>query len=105
MKCDPELVSAFLDDELDSMTLQVVIEHLLRCDNCQQTLTLLSSARDTLHQDLSSLDCDQGVRHIMGSIFNEEHAPAPGRTVFKSLFRQLTDPRKIREPNSGNPGI
>ncbi|MBF0284724.1 MAG: zf-HC2 domain-containing protein [Magnetococcales bacterium] len=46
MSCNPELVSAFLDGELDEVIRDAVISHLMRCETCCQVLGKLSQVRD-----------------------------------------------------------
>ncbi|MBF0620981.1 MAG: zf-HC2 domain-containing protein [Magnetococcales bacterium] len=71
MECNPELLSAFLDDELDPETNAKLIEHLLECEECQQLLAKLSQARVALSDSPTLFECEPMVNQIMGPITNQ----------------------------------
>nr|CRH05394.1 conserved protein of unknown function [Candidatus Magnetococcus massalia] len=41
MECNPELVSAFLDGELDDVIVEAFLDHLIECPECQILLASL----------------------------------------------------------------
>lgn len=76
MTCNPELVSAFVDGELEQIILQPVVTHLLKCDTCCQTMGWLVQVKDSVagHYSHYSIgqDPEEMTRSIMGVIKNEK---------------------------------
>jgi predicted anti-sigma-YlaC factor YlaD len=73
MDCDRfvELVTAFLDDALDSDTEQQVVEHLAECDGCG---IYLDQMREVV-RDLGQLPPDrlaEGTRAALLAVFRRE---------------------------------
>lgn len=52
--CNPELISAFFDNELDNKTRQRVNEHLKTCTTCQKDLESFASLSEKAREHLSS---------------------------------------------------
>lgn len=73
MTCEPELVSAFLDGELEPIVLKPVVAHLLRCDTCCQTMGWLAQVKDSVAGYCATWqDPEETTRSIMGAIKNEK---------------------------------
>ncbi|MBF0161653.1 MAG: zf-HC2 domain-containing protein [Magnetococcales bacterium] len=73
MSCNPELVSAFLDGELEPIIVRPVLTHLLRCDDCCQTMGWLAQIKETIAVGtLLWQDPEEMTRTIMGAIRNEK---------------------------------
>ncbi|MBF0401462.1 MAG: hypothetical protein HQL80_07130 [Magnetococcales bacterium] len=73
MTCNPELVSAFLDGELEPIILPPVVAHLLKCDHCCQTMSWLAQVKDSLAEgQLMWQDPEEMTQSIMGAIRNEK---------------------------------
>lgn len=85
MRCDPELVSAFLDGELDAVILELVVKHLMQCDNCCITLSHLAQVRDAITDHVTVQDPEAMTQSIMMAIQNERILP-----VKHSLQDRLT---------------
>ncbi|WP_130471776.1 zf-HC2 domain-containing protein [Candidatus Magnetaquicoccus inordinatus] len=71
MACNPELVSAFLDGELETVILHPVVAHLLKCDHCCQTMGWLAQVKDGIGGYLWQ-DGEDMTQSIMGAIRNEK---------------------------------
>lgn len=71
MTCNPELVSAFLDGELDTIILNHVTRHLLECEECRKTLSRLAQVRDALTDHYTLSDPEAFTSSIMTAIHNE----------------------------------
>lgn len=88
MKCNPELVSAFLDGELDSIILNHVARHLKACEACRKTLSQLAQVRDALTEHYTLADPEAFTGSIMTAIYNEQtltgHPPHPVTTRFSA---------------------
>ncbi len=79
MSCNPELVSAFLDEELDPVIIDTVTKHLLGCDDCLKTLSEMAFAREIL-STFSTERCflphgEDLTLSIMAAISNEKSVP------------------------------
>ncbi|MEO5363967.1 MAG: zf-HC2 domain-containing protein [Magnetococcus sp. DMHC-8] len=72
MSCDPELVSAFLDGELDPIIVNPVVAHLLQCDNCCQTMGWLAQVKHGVAGHAVWQDPEEMTQSIMGLIRNEK---------------------------------
>lgn len=93
MGCSPELVSAFLDGELDRVILGSVTDHLLGCDDCCQMMSQLAQIRDGM-ADHFVLDNPEGMtQSVMMAIRNEKVLPDPHR--FSRRFRRLGVPMML----------
>ncbi|WP_158089351.1 anti-sigma factor family protein [Magnetofaba australis] len=68
MECNPEMVSAFLDDELDDQTRRSLAEHLLECERCCVLLAKLSALRAALFDRFILPDPEAMTRSIMARI-------------------------------------
>lgn len=86
MSCNPELVSAFLDGELDWVILGTVTDHLLKCDECCQTMGWLAQVRDGVSDQFVLCDAEEMTRSVMAAIKNETISPVYG-TLRKRLKR------------------
>ncbi|MBF0159101.1 MAG: zf-HC2 domain-containing protein [Magnetococcales bacterium] len=91
MSCNPELVSAFLDGELDTIILEAVMDHLLNCTDCRATLSDLAFAREviaTISAERCLLPNPEGVTlSVMAAISNEKTVhPLPRAPWIKRLF-------------------
>jgi hypothetical protein len=85
MSCNPELVSAFLDEELDPVIIDTVTRHLLNCDDCLKTLSELAFARVILSTHPARRcplpDPERTTTAIMSAIRNEKTTPMPSSSV------------------------
>ncbi|MBF0610424.1 MAG: hypothetical protein G8345_01350 [Magnetococcales bacterium] len=86
MKCNPELVSAFLDGELDDVILEAVIKHLMECEDCCQTLSHLAQVRDAITDQVTVSDPEAMTQSIMMAIQNERILPVK-HTLHDRLMR------------------
>lgn len=76
MSCNQELVSAFLDGELDTVILKKVTRHLLECNGCCQSLTSMAQASDSLREHYLIPDPEGFTLSVMNAISNEKvHRP------------------------------
>ncbi|MBF0180678.1 MAG: hypothetical protein HQM03_11710 [Magnetococcales bacterium] len=75
-ECNPELVSAFLDDELDQIIVGMVARHLVQCDHCRKTMSRLAQVRDAVAEKFAWCDPEEMTRSVMMAISNEKsHSP------------------------------
>ncbi|MBF0184246.1 MAG: zf-HC2 domain-containing protein [Magnetococcales bacterium] len=72
MACNPELVSAFLDGELETVILRPVVAHLLQCDHCCQTMGWLAQVKEGVAGNPHWYDAEDLTQSIMGAIRNEK---------------------------------
>lgn len=82
MSCNPELVSAFLDGELDDIIVDSVAQHLIKCDGCCRTLSLMAQVRDAVAGRLAIRDPERLTASIMAAISGE------GGTVSLSISNE-----------------
>ena len=76
MSCNQELVSAFLDGELDTIILKKVTRHLLECNGCCQSLTHMAQVSDGLRERYTLPDPEGFTLSVMNAISNEKvHRP------------------------------
>ncbi|MBF0434086.1 MAG: zf-HC2 domain-containing protein [Magnetococcales bacterium] len=75
MSCNPELVSAFLDNELDSVIVGAVTEHLLSCDDCVQTMTRLAAVKAVMSDKFMVHDPEGLTLSVMNVVTNDRTAP------------------------------
>ena len=54
--CNPELVSAYLDGELDGIIVKTVTKHLLKCESCQQLLGVLAGVRSSVKDHFRAVE-------------------------------------------------
>jgi hypothetical protein len=71
MACNPELVSAFLDGELEAVILHPVVAHLMQCDHCCQTMGWLAQVKEGIAGHYWN-DGEDLTQSIMGAIRNEK---------------------------------
>lgn len=93
MKCNPELVSAFLDGELDEILVKPLVDHLVDCENCKQLLSKLASARDAMAESFHFPDPESMTSRIMGAL--EETVMAPSRGGFQSQLLRYGAPAAV----------
>ncbi|MBF0453824.1 MAG: hypothetical protein HQL72_03280 [Magnetococcales bacterium] len=79
MSCNPELVSAFIDGELESVIVGSVTNHLLKCDDCCRTMGHLAMVQGAVSEQFALCDPEDLTRSIMLAISNEKMAPAHNR--------------------------
>ena len=79
--CNPELVSAYLDNELDDIIVEKVTDHLIKCENCKKLLGVLTQVRDSLTDSFSLKDSDGVTSSVMASI---EQEPSHGEAASTS---------------------
>lgn len=90
MSCNPELVSAFLDGELDDVILETVTRHLLKCETCCQMLGKLAQVRDALRERFAFQDAESFTAGVMAAINNEQvHHRATTPIFFHPLGKAL----------------
>ncbi|MEO5329035.1 MAG: hypothetical protein H7829_12425 [Magnetococcus sp. THC-1_WYH] len=83
MGCNPELISAFLDSELDSVILTEVMDHLLRCDTCGRTLDRLAAVKSAVSDRFFLPDPEDLTGSVMSAISNEcMGSPSGGMMAF-----------------------
>ena len=84
MSCNPELVSAFLDGELEPVIFKPVVTHLLGCDTCCHTMGWLAQVKNGVAGEVEWHDPDEMTQSIMFAIKNEKVY-----TGHKRLFDRL----------------
>lgn len=77
--CDLELVSAFLDGELDYVVLGTVTSHLLECENCCQTMGWFVQVRDCVSDGFVFHDSEEMTQSVMMALKNEKVSQDPSR--------------------------
>lgn len=91
--CNPELVSAFLDGELDKIILSAVTDHLLSCDSCRKLLTSLTQVRDSVSDCFTLRDPETFTLSVMTAIANDRvavRATAHDEPGWRRLFLGAT---------------
>jgi anti-sigma factor RsiW len=68
MNCNPELVSAFLDGELEPVIYKAVIKHLMVCPRCRQTLSQLAQAREVVTSAFTLPDPERLTANVMAAL-------------------------------------
>ncbi|MEO5332612.1 MAG: hypothetical protein H7839_11355 [Magnetococcus sp. YQC-5] len=71
-ECNPELVSAFLDNELDRIIVGRFTRHLLDCDHCCQTMSRLVQVRDAVAEKFALCEPETLTQSVMMAICNEK---------------------------------
>ncbi|MBF0381363.1 MAG: hypothetical protein HQL69_10115 [Magnetococcales bacterium] len=84
MSCNPELVSAFIDGELESVIIGTVTNHLLKCDDCCQTMGRLAMVQGAIAEKFALCHPEDLTRSIMSAISNEKVTPSHS-TLYKRL--------------------
>ncbi|MBF0369607.1 MAG: hypothetical protein HQL52_09150 [Magnetococcales bacterium] len=72
MSCNPELVSAFIDGELDNIIVNSVTKHLLKCDSCCHMMSRLAQVRDVVSDKFTLPDPEGLTASVMAAINNEK---------------------------------
>jgi hypothetical protein len=72
MSCDPELVSAFIDVELESVIIGSVTTHLLKCDKCCKTMGRLAMVQGAVAEQFALCHPEDLTSSIMSAISNEK---------------------------------
>jgi anti-sigma factor RsiW len=85
MSCNPELVSAFIDGELEPVIIGSVTNHLLKCDDCCQTMGRLAMVQGAVAEKFALCHPEDLTQSIMSAISNEKvtqsHSPLYKRLV------------------------
>ncbi|MBF0357775.1 MAG: hypothetical protein HQL70_04150 [Magnetococcales bacterium] len=72
MSCDPELVSAFIDGELESVIIGSVTKHLLKCDKCCKTMGRMAMVQEAVSEKYALCYPEELTNSIMSAISNEK---------------------------------
>ncbi|MEO5377742.1 MAG: zf-HC2 domain-containing protein [Magnetococcus sp. DMHC-6] len=86
MGCNPELVSAFLDGELDKVILKKVTQHLVDCPACRQVMGHLALIKDVIGNRYTIRDAEAFTQSVMAVIQNEKVVPLRER-FYQRLLR------------------
>ncbi len=86
MSCNPELVSAFLDGELEPIILGPVTKHLLKCDDCCRTMGMMAQVSSALSDRFALCDPENMTMAVMSAINNERIEPARERLRKRLLW-------------------
>ncbi|MEG3638927.1 anti-sigma factor family protein [Magnetococcus sp. PR-3] len=93
MECNPELVSAFLDGELEPVIRDAFIEHLLECPECQVLLATLGQLKGYMSGSCALDNPENMTERIMMTIHNgETQAVVEGGRVEYSKSSGAKDP-------------
>ncbi|MBF0438895.1 MAG: hypothetical protein HQL93_07205 [Magnetococcales bacterium] len=84
-ECNPELVSAFLDNELERIIIGRVAKHLLHCDHCCHTMSRLASVRDAVSEQFALCEPELLTQSVMMAIRNEKSTSPRDRMRDKLL--------------------
>ncbi|MBF0193768.1 MAG: hypothetical protein HQL71_04385 [Magnetococcales bacterium] len=76
MSCNPELVSAFIDGELESVIIGNVTNHLLKCDDCCQTMGRLAMVQGAVAEKYALCHPEDLTQSIMSAISNDKITPS-----------------------------
>ncbi|MBF0153088.1 MAG: sigma-E factor negative regulatory protein [Magnetococcales bacterium] len=80
MSCNHEMISAYLDGELDAGLLDSVTSHLLNCPACCRQFSDLALARDAIQKNCLIPDPEGVISSVMAAIDqNKSHHPPPGK--------------------------
>ncbi len=85
MSCNPELVSAFLDGELEPIILGPVTKHLLKCDDCCRTMGMMAQLRSAL-ADRFMLSDPEHMTHSVMTAINNERVDSPRERLRQRLL-------------------
>ena len=86
MSCNPELVSAFIDGELESVIIGTVTNHLLKCDDCCRTMGRLAMVQEAVSEKFALCHPEDLTQSVMSAI-NNEKISAPQSRLQKRLLR------------------
>jgi anti-sigma factor RsiW len=86
MSCNPELVSAFIDGELESVIVGSVTNHLLKCDDCCRTMGKLAMIQGAVSEKFALCHPEDLTQSVMQAISNEKMSP-PQNRLHKRLVR------------------
>jgi len=86
MSCNPELVSAFIDGELESVIIGSVTSHLLKCDDCCRAMGRLAMVQGAVSEKFALCNPEDLTQSVMTAISNEKMVTAKGR-LHKRLVR------------------
>ncbi|MBF0126796.1 MAG: zf-HC2 domain-containing protein [Magnetococcales bacterium] len=86
-ECNPELVSAFLDNELDQIILGRVTRHLMHCDHCCKIMSRLAQVRDAVAEKFTLCDPESLTQSVMLAISNEKSISPRDRGLRDRLLR------------------
>ncbi|HIJ84794.1 MAG: putative transrane anti-sigma factor [Magnetococcales bacterium] len=78
MGCNPELVSAFLDGELDRVIVGAVTDHLMVCEECCRTLDKLASVKWAVSDKFILSRPEDLTSSVMSVISNDRVGPSSG---------------------------
>ncbi|MBF0626372.1 MAG: zf-HC2 domain-containing protein [Magnetococcales bacterium] len=78
MTCNHELISAFLDGELEPIIVAPVTGHLLKCDSCCRKLSELAQVQSAMRERCLLPDPEGLTRSVMLAITNEKTLGNPG---------------------------
>lgn len=85
--CNPELVSAYLDGELDEVILEKVTDHLLKCDNCQKLMSVFATVKDSVSEHFAIHNGEEFTSSIMATIHEEPlHRETPAKSFSLADF-------------------
>ncbi|MBF0622139.1 MAG: hypothetical protein HQL54_09445 [Magnetococcales bacterium] len=68
MSCNPELVSAYLDGEVEDILAKPLTDHLLKCDHCQQMLARLARIKDSIAENFQLPDPEGLTSSVMSAL-------------------------------------
>lgn len=85
-ECNPELVSAFLDGELDQIILGHVTRHLMNCEECCRTMSRLVQVRDAVADQFTLCEPERLTQSVMMAIRNEKSI-SPRKRIWDKLGR------------------
>ncbi|MBF0588416.1 MAG: zf-HC2 domain-containing protein [Magnetococcales bacterium] len=86
-ECHPELVSAFLDAELNGKLMRLVTKHLLTCESCCRLLSDLARARDALRGRCTLPDPEGLTGSVMAALNDEPPITPPPSFLRRRLAR------------------
>jgi anti-sigma factor RsiW len=86
MSCNPELVSAFIDGELESVIVGTVTNHLLKCDDCCKTMGRLAMVQEAVSEKFALCHPEDLTQSVMSAISNEK-VTTPQSRLHKRLLR------------------
>ncbi|MBF0188421.1 MAG: zf-HC2 domain-containing protein [Magnetococcales bacterium] len=88
--CDFELVSAFLDGEIDHSLVRPLTEHLRECEACRQLLVHLAQAQEAVMNAFLIPDPESLTASVMAAIEADEAEnppPKPTPVTFQEIIR------------------
>ncbi|MBF0176842.1 MAG: zf-HC2 domain-containing protein [Magnetococcales bacterium] len=85
MRCDHELISAYLDGELDAALLDSVTSHLLDCPECGRQFSALAQARDAIQKNCLIPDPEGVIASVMAVIDQKSSSPSAGKNFSPPL--------------------